>query len=105
MRHLLDGDSPHPAVRRRALRFARLIEYGGPLAPGQRRETLVECSRRPGGKACEGLLWVFKRDDGYIEALCGICRDLHACIHGWEETVWADGPMEPISDDDFQAEH
>src|SRR5688500_1203085 len=94
---LLDehGD-PVPAIRRKALRFARLVEYGGPLEVGQARETLVECSRRPDRRPCPGLLWVQKRDPQAIEATCLICRDEHIVITGWESTIWADGPMEPI---------
>ena len=105
IRDLLDGDHPLPAVRRLALRLARLIEYGGPLKPGQRRETLVECTRRPRRKPCPGLLWVYKRDDGEIEAHCGSCNDDNIFISGWQETLWADGPMEPISDDELPTEH
>ena len=103
IRHLLDGDQPHPKVRRLALRMARLVEYGGPLKPGQQRETLVECSRRPRRKQCLGLLWVFKRDDGEIEVHCGTCNDENIYISGWEDTVWADGPMEPIHVADLPA--
>lgn len=105
IRDLLEGDHPHAAVRHRALRIARLVEYGGPLEPGQQRETLVECSRRPNRKPCLGLLWVFKREDGLIEAHCGSCNDENIYISGWQETLWADGPMEPISADDFQTTH
>jgi hypothetical protein len=45
IQHWLDEDGdPVPAVRRQALRVARLIEYGGPLGVGYIRGTLVECS-------------------------------------------------------------
>lgn len=99
IRHwLTESGEPHPDVRRPALRIARLIEYGGPLKPGQMRETLVECSRRPRRRACEGLLWVLKSDDGvHIEAFCRICKQEHIRISGWEETEWADGAMEPVA--------
>ena len=50
-RHWLmeDGDLPKTnlRLRRQALRVARLIDYGGPLAVGESREPLVECTKRP----------------------------------------------------------
>ena len=56
-----DNDEPAtPALRSKVLRIARLIEYGGTLERGEMRLTLVECSRRPGRKPCEGLLFVTK---------------------------------------------
>jgi hypothetical protein len=68
----------------------------------QSRETLVECSRRVQRRACRGLLWVTKSDPATIEAFCLVCRREHVIIRGWEETIWADGPMEPVSPDDFE---
>ncbi len=44
----------NPRLYRRMLRIARFIEYGGQLAKNETRETLVECKRRPKGKACPG---------------------------------------------------
>src|SRR5204862_4430696 len=81
IQHWLDeqGD-PAPAVRRQALRVARLIEYGGPLGVGYIRGTLVECSRRVDRRACTGLLWVGKIDDKTIEAYCLKCRREHLLI-------------------------
>lgn len=101
IQHWLDeqGD-PAPAVRRQALRVARLIEYGGPLGVGYIRGTLVECSRRIDRRACPGLLWVGKIDDKTIEAYCLKCRREHLLISGWEFTDWADGPMEPLGPDE-----
>ena len=101
IRHWLDekGD-PHPRLRSQVLRVARLIEYGGPLAIGHVRETLVECSRRPGRKPCLGLLWVVKTERGTLDALCYTCESDHVVISGWQDTQWADGPMEPLSPDD-----
>lgn len=75
--------------------MARLIEYGGQLEPGQVRETLVECSRRPKRKPCPGLLWVEKLPDETIAAFCLVCQMEETFIHHWQETMWADGPMEP----------
>ena len=106
IRHWLD-DTGNPArpVRRQALRIARLIEYGGPLAPGYTRETLVECSRRPGRAPCEGLLWVVKTEAALIEAICRVCEQERILISGWQHTDWAAGPMEPVSADDPFGEH
>jgi hypothetical protein len=101
IQHWLDEHGqPAAAVRRGALRVARLIEYGGPLEVGQIRATLVECSRRVKRRACSGLLWVGKLDTGTIEAYCLGCQREHLLISGWEETEWADGPMEPVRTDE-----
>lgn len=104
MRHWLDehGD-PAPEVRRQALRFARLIEYGGPLEVGYIRATLVECSRRVERRPCRGLLWVGKPDPGTIEAYCLACQREHLLISGWELTEWAEGLMEPICPEEVLA--
>jgi hypothetical protein len=101
--HWLDENGhPAPTLRRRVLRIARLIEYGGPLEAGQLRETLVECSRRPMRQPCEGLLWVTKsKDRKTIEAFCQLCKDEQIYITGWELTDWAEGPMEPVSLEDM----
>jgi len=97
IRHWLDEDGfPARPVRKQALRVARLIEYGGPLEIGHTRATLVECSRRGDRRPCEGLLWVVKADARTIEAFCAMCRREHLLISGWEDTEWADGPMEPL---------
>ena len=93
-----DGSLPEgpPNKRAAALRLARLIEYGGPLEAGHCRETLVECTRQPGRKRCPGLLWVTKLPDGTIQAGCMVCKHDEVHVSNWEETTWADGPMEPV---------
>ncbi len=68
---------------------------------GYARETLVECSMRPRRAPCPGLLWVLKREDGRIDALCSVCTADQVIISGWEQTMWAKGPMEPVSFDDL----
>jgi hypothetical protein len=94
-----DGQPPagDPAARRKALRLARLIEYGGPLAPDEFRETLVECSRRPARKPCLGLLWVAKTEKHEILAYCPRCEKDEVLIQSWQDTAWAAGPMLPAS--------
>lgn len=92
---LVGGDLPpfgSPSYRI-ALQVARFIEYGGPMAPGQLRETLISCPRRPNRQPCSGLFWVAKRDDGHLEVSCPRCRSLAYVISGWDETLWAGGPM------------
>lgn len=97
IRHWLDEDgNPVPELRRRVLRLARLIEYGGPLVRGAARATLVECQRRPRGQACPGLLWVVKTEDDLIKTWCPNCDTQEISIPGWEETEWADGPCLPV---------
>jgi len=93
-----DGSLPYgnPRLYRRMLRIARFIEYGGQLQKNETRETLVECKRRPGGKACLGLMWVAKNDDDAILAHCLSCKTEEAVVHNWQQTEWADGMMEPV---------
>jgi hypothetical protein len=106
--HWLDqyGDLPEdPRLRRRMLRVARFIEYGGPLQIRSFRETLVECSRRPRRKACPGLMWVRKEPDDSIVAFCMICKEDEMIVHSWQETLWADGMMEPMREEELPALH
>lgn len=83
-------------LRREALRIANFIEYAAELAPGECRETLVPCRRRPGRRLCIGLIWVAKLPDNRIEASCMACRELEALVSGWEGTTWAVGMMPPV---------
>ena len=104
IQHWLDErGAPAAPVRRQARRVARLIEYAGPLEVGYTRATLVECSRRVDRRPCLGLLWVGKSNAATIEAFCLDCQREHLVISGWETTVWAAGPMEPLAPDDESA--
>jgi hypothetical protein len=96
-----DGSFPveNPHLYRRVLRIAQIIEYGGPLPKKHVRETLLPCSKRPKGKACPGLLWVAKTTDDAIHAYCIVCGTDEAIVHNWQETEWADGPMEGVNMD------
>ena len=100
IQHWLDesGDLPLEPMRlrRNALRIAQLIEYGGPLEVGQMRETLVACTKRPGRKPCPGLMWVVKEADHRICSYCIACRQDELVISGREDTLWAEGMMEPL---------
>ena len=102
--HWLDkhGNPPDDdlRLRRRVLRIARFIEGGGPLKKREARETLVECSKRPGRKPCLGLMWVTKTADDRVLAWCPVCKTDEAVVSNWRETIWADGPMEPLPPDD-----
>jgi hypothetical protein len=40
-------------------------------------------------------MWVMKRTDDRIEVFCMLCRATEAVISGWQDTEWAEGPMEP----------
>jgi hypothetical protein len=77
---LLDkhGDIPTDdlRLRRRAVRIATLVEYGGPLEQLEGRGTMVTCRRRPRGKQCLGFMWVVKRADDRIQAHCSSCGDV-----------------------------
>lgn len=83
-------------IRNRSIRVAQCIEYGGPLGIGETRETLITCRLRPGGKSCPGLLWVLKQTDDAILAFCTACKEDEFLIYEWEDTPWANGPMEPV---------
>lgn len=91
------GDLPSapPRLRANALRVMRLIEYGGPLAPLEFRDTLVECSRRPNHKSCTGLLIVTKQANHQLLAGCPVCGSDEVLIHDWEHTRWAAGQEAP----------
>lgn len=78
------------------LRIARFIEYGGPLAKLETRETLVECQRRPKGKPCVGLMWVIKTDEDATLAQCMVCKTDEVYVHNWQRTEWAGGMMEAV---------
>ncbi|MHB8874988.1 MAG: hypothetical protein ACYC8T_14990 [Myxococcaceae bacterium] len=93
-----DGELPtaNLRLRRNAQRIAQFIEYGGILEPLHGRETLLACRRRPRGRPCLGLIWVVKRADNCLETFCSTCHHVEAVISGWEDTLWADGPMEPM---------
>ena len=82
-------------LRRNVTRVAQLIEYGGPLLPGQVRETLLECRRRPDGRACSGFLRVAKQMDDTLLAFCEECGTKQVSIHNWQGTRWASGPPAP----------
>lgn len=101
-----DGELPSdPRLRRRMLRVARFIEYGGQLPARSFRETLVECNRRPRRKVCPGLMWVRKEPDESIIAFCTICKEDEMVVHSWQETIWAEGMMEPMHEGDLPHLH
>lgn len=83
----------NPRLYRRMLRIARFIEYGGALQKKEMRETLIECKRRPKGKACPGLMWVVKTGDDGILAHSIVCKTEETFIHNWQKTEWAEGMM------------
>jgi hypothetical protein len=98
-RHWLnqDGSLPdEPRLRKQALRVAQCVEYAGPLKRGHARETLIACRRKLDRKACPGLLWVLKQEDDAIHAYCVVCKSDEYLIYEWENTDWANGPMEAI---------
>jgi hypothetical protein len=98
--HWLDEQGEIPTsnlrLRRKMIRVAQFIEYGGQLGRGEFRETLVECRRRPSSQQCLGLMWVTKTADDSILSYCRVCRIEEVLIRGWQDTDWARGPMEPV---------
>lgn len=106
--HWIDGDTipaEPPRLRAQALRVAQAIEAGGPLARGQSRETLIPCTKRPAGAAYPGLMVVLKQRDDAILLFCPICTNDEYLIYEWEDTLWANGPMEPMDVAALAAEH
>jgi hypothetical protein len=93
-----DGSLPYDDARlfRKALRVAQVIEYGGTLEPGEVRETLLQCAKRPARTQCSGLIRVTKTPEDEIIAFCMICRTDEMIVHNWQQTEWADGMMEPV---------
>ena len=93
-----DGSLPvdNPRLYRRVLRVAQFIEYGGTLQPGEMREALMQCQKRPGRSPCPGLMWVTKTERDEIVAFCMACKTEEMLIHNWQKTEWADGMMEPL---------
>jgi hypothetical protein len=99
--HWLDenGEIPHdapPGLFRNAMLMAQCIEYGGPLPRMHLRHTLIPCRRRPGGTLCRGTLSVVKTERDEIHAFCEACLADELLISNWQETLWADGPAEPL---------
>ena len=90
-----DGSLPNDDPRRfrKALRVAQVIEYGGLLARGELRETLLRCARRYAKKQCLGLLWVTKTPNDELIAFCAVCKNDEMMVHNWQDTDWADGMM------------
>lgn len=94
-----DGDLPYdgpPELFRNALRMAQCIEYGGPLPMATFIPTLIQCRWRPDGVACRGTLTVAKTELDVIESLCLLCRREEFVITNWQDTLWAEGPPEPL---------
>lgn len=90
------GFPEEPSIRRNAILVAQCIEYGGPLRALHGVHTLIPCRRRPGGTPCRGFLFVVKTDKDELHAFCPTCGIDEFLIHNWQETDWAEGPMEPI---------
>lgn len=92
------GDLPSDnlRVRRNALRVASFIEYAADLEPGECRQTLVPCRRKPARRQCLGLIWVAKQADRRISAECIVCQGVDSLVSGWQETEWAEGMMPAV---------
>lgn len=93
-----EGELPTdaPRIRRNVLRVARVIEYGATLPPLGLRQTLIECTKRPAGTACQGLLWVERQPDSSLLAFCPDCETDHILVYNWQGTQWAHGQEEAV---------
>jgi hypothetical protein len=79
----------NPRLRTRLLAVLRVIEYGSSLKQGASCETLIECTKRPGGRRCLGLLRVVKTEDDSLYAYCPECGTEHLLVSNWQTTRWA----------------
>ena len=43
------------------------------------------------------MLWVEKLPDEALFAYCIACKEEEIHVHNWQDTDWAEGPMEPAS--------
>ncbi len=93
-----DGGIRHEplGVRKNLLLVMRTVEYGATLPRGHFRDTLLECTRRPRGKRCLGLLVVERLRDDTLQAICPRCGVVVLVVHNWERTRWARGPLPPM---------
>lgn len=93
-----DGSLPqdNPRLFRKILRVAQVIEYGGTLKPGEMRETLLQCTKRPARRQCPGLMWVTKTPADELIAFCMTCKNDEMMVHNWQDTDWAEGMMEAV---------
>ena len=85
--HLLgaEGDVPE-RVQRLAEHYGDLVRFASQGEPGQAHETPVLCRRRPGRRACGGLLVVALQDAKHqVEWHCPNCKDA-GVITGWKGT-------------------
>jgi hypothetical protein len=97
-----DGSFPdEPRLRKRSIRVAQCIEYGGLLGEEECRTTLLSCA----GRGCPGFLLVLKKADGDILAVCDTCSRDEFLIHDWEETPWAIGHQDGIPLNDLAKAH
>lgn len=97
--HWLDEDGgfpDDPRLRRKSIRVAQCIEYGGKLNRGEARPTLLPCAKTPAGAACSGFLLVLKQSDDAILAFCPVCTEDEFLIYEWEDTPWAIGHADPL---------
>ena len=62
---------------------------GSTLKQGASCETLIECTKRPGGRRCLGLLQVVKTEDDSLYAYCPECGTEHLLVSNWQTTRWA----------------
>ncbi len=42
------------------------------------------------------MLFITKTEDDYLYAWCPICQEESLTISGWQDTLYADGPPDPI---------
>lgn len=91
--HWLDAEGElsanDPRLRRQVLAVLRVVEYGNRLVPGECRETLIECKRRPGRRRCGGLLRVERTLDDSLLAYCPECGTDEMMVHNWQGTKWS----------------
>ncbi|MCU0867907.1 MAG: plasmid pRiA4b ORF-3 family protein [Planctomycetes bacterium] len=85
--HFIDADETSSAyVRRLAAHYGDLVRYASQVEPGRALTTPVPCRRRPGRKACRGLLVAgWERSTRRVEWQCPHCGACGA-ISEWMAT-------------------
>ena len=85
--HLMDGDTAVPArVQRLATHYGDLVRFASQVEPGMARKTPLSCRRRPGRRACGGLLVAELHEaEKHVEWHCPNCR-ARGVITGWRAT-------------------
>jgi hypothetical protein len=74
-------------VRRLADHFGAIVAAMSTQTPEKVVRTQVRCRRRPGRRACVGLIQAVINSEEHIRWQCPSCGD-NGLISGWQRTPW-----------------